>query len=157
MNYEEIKQTKKPVPVKYKTLWLNTIDGVASADRKSFAFNNLPLIQIRNKSILKINSITLSGAGLGSASNHNWTIKMQNIKFNQTSYFNSDNDNNPTIACINYDTNNSIQNGKYSLELTPQDINQPILHIVSDDGHGAIKNSQAIDFHVSICIEEYEL
>tara|TARA_R110002050_G_scaffold72374_2_gene155911 strand:- start:4606 stop:5058 length:453 start_codon:yes stop_codon:yes gene_type:complete len=149
MNYENIDK-----PIKYKTIWLNTNNAVASTDRKIFTFNELPLIQIRGNSILKINSITLSGAGIGSAPNHNWTIKMQNIKFNQTSYYNSDKDNNPTIACLNYDTNNSIQNGVYSLELIPQDINQTVIIIESDDGHGAVKNSQNIDFHIGLCIEE---
>jgi len=36
-----------------------------------------------------------------------------------------------------------------------QDIIQLGLHIQSDDGHGAIKNSQEIDFHVGLSIEEY--
>lgn len=142
---------------KYKVIWLNTNDAVASTDRKTFTFNNMPLIQARNRSILKVNSITLSGAGLSSAPDHNWTIKIQNIKFNQTSYYNSDGDNNPTIACINYDANNTIQNGNFALELTEQDINQPVLIVYSDDDHGLIKNSQIINMHIGIVIEEYDM
>ena len=69
----------------YKTIWLSTKDAVASTDRKEFKFNHLPLIKIiGNQNILKINSITLDGAGLSSAPNHNWTIKLKNIKYNQT-------------------------------------------------------------------------
>jgi len=142
---------------KYKVIWLNTNDAVASTDRKTFTFNNMPLIQARNRSILKVNSITLSGAGLSSAPDHNWTIKIQNIKFNQTSYYNSDGDNNPTIACINYDSNNTIQNGNFALELTEQDINQPVLIISSDDDHGLLKNSQIINMHIGLVIEEYDM
>lgn len=141
--------------VSYKTIWLNTSDAVADSERKKFVFNDLSLIQVRNKSFLKINSITLSGDGLSSASNHNWEVKLANVKINQPSYFNSDNNFIPTIAMINYDSNNSIQNGHLTLELEIQDIVQLALHIESDDGHGAIKNSQAIDFHIGICIEEY--
>lgn len=141
--------------VSYKTIWLNTSDAIADADRKRFVFNDLSLIQIRNKSYLKVNSITLSGAGLGSAPDHNWEIKLANVKINQPSYFNSDNNFIPTIAMLNYDANNSIQNGHLTLELENQDIVQLALHIESDDGHGAIKNSQAIDFHIGICIEEF--
>jgi len=141
--------------VSYKTIWLNTSDAIADAERKRFVFNDLSLIQIRNKSYLKVNSITLSGDGLSSAPGHNWEIKLANVKINQPSYFNSDNNFIPTIAMLNYDDNNSIQNGHLTLELENQDIVQLALHIVSDDGHGAIKNSQAIDFHIGLCIEEF--
>ena len=151
MNYEYINK-----PTICKTIWLNTDKGaVVSSGRTHFTFNDLPLIQIRGKSILKINSITLSGSGVSSASNHNWTIKLHNVKYNTTSYFNSDNDSAPTIACLNYDTHNSIQNGMYSLELVEQDIKQLVLQIESDDGHGAIKNSQPIEFHIGLCVEQY--
>lgn len=143
----------------YKTIWLSTLDSITSADRKEFKFNHLPLIKIiGNQNILKINSITLSGDGLSSAPGHNWTIKLKNIKYNQTLYFNSDKDTIPTIANINYDTNNSIQNGNLSLEIEKQDINEIILQITTHTGtseeHGAVKNSQNINFHLGICIEE---
>ena len=139
----------------YKTIWLSTKDAVASTDRKTFTYNSLPLIKvIGEKNILKINSITLSGNGLSSAPGHNWTIKLGRVKFNTSTYFNSDKNTTPTIAMINYDSNNSIQNGNLSLEIETQDINEIELHIESDDGHGAIKNSQEIDFHIGICIEE---
>jgi len=143
----------------YKTIWISTTDAVASTDRKTFTFNSLPLIKvIGEKNILKINSITLSGDGLGSAPNHNWTIKLGRVKFNTSTYFNSDKNTTPTIAQINYDSNNSIQNGNLSLEIEKQDINELVLQITTHTGttneHGAIKNSQAIDFHVGICIEE---
>ena len=141
--------------VSFKTIWLNTSDAIADADRKRFVFNDLSLIQIRNKSYLKVNSITLSGAGVGSASGHNWTIKLANVKINQPSYFNSDNNFIPTIAMLNYDENNSIQNGHLTLELESQDVVQLALHIEDEDGVGAIKNSQAIDFHIGLCIEEF--
>jgi len=141
--------------VSYKTIWLNTSDAIADADRKRFVFNDLSLIQIRNKSYLKINSITLSGDGLSSAPGHNWEVKLANVKINQPSYFNSDNNFIPTIAMLNFDDNNSIQNGHLTLELETQDIVQLALHVESDDGHGLIKNSQNIDMHISICVEEY--
>ena len=151
MNYENINTTTK-----YKTIWLNTDKGaVVSTDRKYFTFNDLPLIQIRGKSILKINSITLSGQGVSSASNHNWDIKLHNVKYNTSSYYNSDNQSSPTIACLNYDTNNSIQNGTFALELVEQDIKQIVLQIESDDNHGLIKNSQPINMHIGLCVEEH--
>lgn len=141
--------------ISYKTIWLNTTDAVVDAERKVFTFNDLPLVQIRNKSYLKINSITLSGDGLNSAPGHNWQVKLANVKINQTSYFNSDNNFIPTIAMLNYDQNNSIQNGHLTLELEQQDIVQLALHVSSDDDHGLIKNSQEIDMHIGLCVEEY--
>jgi hypothetical protein len=151
-NYKFIRK-----PVRCQNIWLNTEDATASSDRKFFTFNDLPLIQIRNHSVLKINSITLSGDGVSSATGHNWTIKLGNtIKHNTASYFISDNDSMPTIAMINYDQNNSIQNGTFALELEVQDIKQVVLKIESDDGHGAVKNSQDIEFHICLVIEEYE-
>jgi len=154
-NYKFIRK-----PVRCQNIWLNTKDGLVDSDRKFFTFNDLPLIQIRNHSVLKVNSITLGGDGVGSATGHNWTIKLGNtIKHNTTSYFNSDNDSMPTIAMINYDQNNSIQTGSFALELEQQDIKQVVLKITTHSGsseHGAVKNSQNIDFFICIVIEEYE-
>jgi len=146
------------IKTQYKTIWLSTKDATTSTDRKEFKFNHLPLIKIiGNQNILKINSITLDGAGVSSISDNNWTIKLKNIKYNQTLYFNSDKDTIPTIANLNYDTNNSVQNGNLSLEIEKQDINEIILQITTFTGsteHGAIINSENIDFHFGICIEE---
>ena len=143
-------------PIIYKTLWLSTTDAVVSDNRKVFTFNDMPLIQIRGKSILKVNSVTLGGSGIGSANNQNWTVKLKNVKFNQPSYFNSDKDTCPTIAKLNYDSNNSVQNGLLSLELVNQDINIITLVITSSDDHGAIEGSNNIDFHIGMCIEEFQ-
>ena len=148
MKYESIVS-----PVVYKTIYLNTNDSVASADRKIFTFNDMNLIQVRGtKSILKINSITLSGTGISSASNKLWTIKLKNVNYNHNCYFNSDKLTNPTIAHLNFDTNNSIQSNNFSLELSNQDINQPILEIFNDLGDGPTN----IDFHICLSLCEYE-
>jgi hypothetical protein len=143
----------------YKTIWLRTEDATTDSERIKFTFDKLPLIKIiGEKNILKINSITLSGDGLSSAPGHNWVIKLGNVKFNQTLYFNSDKDTTPTIAMINYDQNNSVQNGNLSLEVEKQDINQIILYITTHSGtatHGAIKNNQSINFHIGLVVCEY--
>jgi hypothetical protein len=59
---------------------------------------------------------------------------------------------------INYDQNNSVQNGNLSLEVEKQDINQIILYITTHTGtatHGAIKNNQSINFHIGLVVCEY--
>lgn len=93
-NYKSINK-----PIRYQNIWLNTTDALVNNNRINFTFNDLPLIQIRKHSVLKINSITLSGTGVASASAHNWTIKLNNVKYNTTSYFSSDNDSDPIIPC----------------------------------------------------------
>tara|TARA_R100000951_G_C2645710_1_gene182530 strand:- start:683 stop:1129 length:447 start_codon:yes stop_codon:yes gene_type:complete len=143
-------------PTRTQNIWLNTTDSLVDSERKIFTFNDMPLIQVRNHSVLKINSVTLSGTGVSSASAHNWTIKLNNVKYNTTSYFSSDNNSDPTIAMINYDTNNSIQTGSFALELEPSDIKQLVIKVKADDGHGLLKNSQNIDMHIGLTICEYD-
>lgn len=143
---------------KIKNIWLNTTDANVdnSAVRKIFGFYQLPLIQIKKKSILKVNSVTLSGAGHADATGHNWTIKLHNVMYNSASYYNSDKNANPTILCFNFDTKNSVQNGLFALELEPQDIINLELECFNEAGSGLIKNSNPFNIHLNILIEEIE-
>jgi len=143
---------------KIKNIWLNTGDANvdSSAVRKIFGFYQLPLIQIKKKSILKVNSVTLSGAGHADATGHNWTIKLHNVMYNSASYYNSDKNANPTILCFNFDTKNTIQNGLFALELEPQDIINLELECFNEAGSGLIKNSNPFNIHLNILIEEIE-
>jgi len=154
-NYKFIRK-----PIKCQNIWLNTENSLADSERKYFTFNDLPLIQVRNNSVLKINSITLSGAGITDATGLNWEIKLGNsVKYNNMCYFNSDNDSMPTIAMMNYDANNSIQNGSFALQISEQDVKQLVIKITTMAGSteiGAIKNSNNINFHIGLVIEEYE-
>ena len=150
----EINKKKEPV---YKNIWLRTIDAsVIGADRKTFTFNNIPIIQVRNNTILKVNSVTFYGDGVNHANDHNWTIKLDRIAYKKNYYFNSDRNNIPTIATINYDTKNSVQNGLMSLHLDNQDINEIVLFVESDDLHGLSKQSQNIDIDVCLVLCEYD-
>ena len=143
---------------KIKNIWLNTGDANvdSSAVRKMFGFYQLPLIQIKKKSILKVNSVTLSGAGHGDAGGHNWTIKLHNVMYNHASYYNSDKNANPTIVCFNFDAKHTIQNGLFSLELEPQDIVNLELECFNEAGTGLIKASGPFNIHLNILIEEIE-
>lgn len=141
---------------KCKNIWLNTPDATTTAGvRRFFTFYELPLIQIKKKSYLKVNSITLSGAGHSNATGHNWSIKLHNIHYNQDSYYNSDKVAEPTIACLNFDTKNTIHNGLFSLMLEPQDIINLKIEIFNEAGEGALK-THPIDFYINLLIEEYD-
>ena len=141
---------------KCKNVWLHTTDAITTTGvRRFFTFYELPLIQIKKKSYLKVNSITLSGAGHQNATGHNWCIKLHNINYNQDNYYSSDKVAEPTIACLNFDTKNTIQNGLFSLMLEPQEIINLTIEIFNEEGVGAIK-THPIDFHINLLIEEYD-
>jgi hypothetical protein len=146
---------------KSKYIWLNTnnstiANGGTDEVRRFFRFNNLPLIQIKKKSVLRVNSLTLSGAGHQEATGHNWEVKICNINYNQASYYNSDNFAEPTIAQFNFDSKNTIQNGFFKLELEPQDIQNIIIEVYNEAGEGLFKNLKIIDIHLGLIIEEIE-
>ena len=142
-----------------KNIWLNTNDVPTTAisnNRRFFTFYDLPLIQIKKQSYLRVNSVTLSGTGSLTAIDHNWTIKLHNLNYNSGAYFNSDKVAEPTIICFNYVTKNSVQNGLFSLELVPQDLNTLTLEIYNEIGEGAIKNTYNFNLHLNLIIEEIE-
>ena len=140
---------------KIKNIWLNTGDATTDATRKYFTFHGLPLIQIKKKSILKVNSVTLSGAGHQNASGHNWTVKLHNVAYNHASYYNSDKNATPTILCFNFDTKSTVQNGLFALELEPQDLINLEIECFNEEGTGLIKTNP-INIHLNIIIEEYD-
>jgi hypothetical protein len=145
---------------KCKNIWLNTTNCTIAnngtdAVRRFFRFNNLPLIQIKKRSFLRVSSISFSGGGHLDAGGHNWEVKLHNINFNQTSYYNSDNFAEPTIAQFNIDTKHLIQTGFFKLELEPQDIHTITLEVFNETGEGLLK-SQPINIHLGLIIEEIE-
>lgn len=146
---------------KCKSIWLNTTDstianGGTDGERRFFKFNQLPLIQIKNKTYLKVNSITLSGAGHTQATGHNWVVKIHNLNYNQSSYYNSDRMAEPTIAMFNFDAKQTIQNGLFCLELEPQEIIGMTLEVYNEIGEGLVKTAQPINIHLNILLEEAE-
>jgi hypothetical protein len=139
-----------------KNIWLNTPNGNTDSLRRVFTFFDMPLVQVKRPSVLKINSVTLSGAGHQDAKNHNWVVKLHNVNYNQSCYYNSDKNAIPTIVCFNFDEKNSIQNGLYALEIEPQDIQHWEIEVFREDGIGLLKGSNPIDLHMNIILEEIE-
>lgn len=142
-----------------KNIWLSSADCPASAitgTRRLFTFYDLPLIQIRKNSYLRVNSVTLSGVGSPQAIDQNWIMKLHNVGFNNQAYFNSDKTAEPTIINFNYDIKNSVQNGLFSLELLPQDINQLSIEIYSNVNAGASTSGGNFDFYINLIVEEIE-
>lgn len=141
-----------------KSIWLDTKNAVINSDRTEFTFNNLPVIQVRGDIChLKVNSISgSSSSGSNDYINHTFVIKLANVKYNHSYYFNADKNSIPTIADVMIDANKGFYLNNSVLTLTEQDINQLCLKIKTDDGHGLVKGGHEIDLYFNIIIEEYD-
>jgi hypothetical protein len=139
-----------------KSIWLDTKNATINADRTEFTFNDLPVIQVRGDIChLKVNSISgASTSGSNDYINHTFVIKLGNVKFNHSYYFNADKNSTPTIADVMIDANKGFHLNNSVLTLENQDINQLTLKIKTDDGHGLVKGGHDIDLYLNLIIEE---
>lgn len=145
----------------YKSIWLSTLDAVPDTARIEFVFNNLPLIQIRGESKMYVSSISVGGEGISDIIDHNLTVKLDNVKYSRTHYFNSDKLSIPTISNFTYSTQNTVQNGGFSLQIEEQDIHSLKLIAYTDsqgtvDSHGLVKNSKDVQLFINLIIESEE-
>lgn len=142
---------------RYKNIWLSSKNASLNTNRTKMTFDKLPLIQIRGqRCYMRVNSIAMDSQSAGNYTGHTWTLKVENVKFNNEYYFNSDKDAIPTIACFMIDSNQMVNNGMNSLMIEEQDINNISFSIISNDSHGLTKNSQEVNMYFNIIIEEYE-
>jgi len=141
---------------RYKSIWLDTKNAVVNADRTEFTFNNLPVIQVRGDIChLKVNSISgSSSSGSNDYINHTFVVKLENVKFNNSYYFNADKNSSPTIADVMIDANKGFHLNNSVLTLVNQDINQLCLKIKKEDGVGLFKGNHTIDLYFNLIIEE---
>jgi hypothetical protein len=141
-----------------KSIWLDTKNATKNTTRTEFIFNNLPVIQVRGDIChLKVNSISgSSSSGSNDYINHTFVIKLGNVKYNHSYYFNADNNSSPTIADVMIDSNKGFHLNNSVLTLPDQDINQLKLIIKKEDGIGLFKNAHTIDLYFNIIIEEYD-
>ena len=141
-----------------KSIWLDTKNATKNTTRTEFIFNNLPVIQVRGDIChLKVNSISgSSSSGSNDYINHTFVIKLGNVKYNHSYYFNADNNSSPTIADVMIDSNKGFHLNNSVLTLPEQDINQLRLNIKKEDGTGLFKGAHTIDLYFNIIIEEYD-
>ena len=146
----------------YKSIWLSTLDATPDDDRREFVFNNLPLIQIRGESKMYVSSISVGGEGQNDIIDHNLTVKLDNVKYSRTHYFNSDKLSIPTISNFNYSNKNTVQNGGFALQIEEQDIHTLKLIAYTDSqgtgnlSHGLIKNTKDVQLFINLIIESEE-
>lgn len=143
--------------VKCKTIWLDTRSATANTERSRFIFHNLPLIQIKKRSYIKVNSISFIPAV---SSLRNYLVKLVNIKFNRSCYYNSDGNAMPTLISYNQTSATNIHNGLYRLEIPPQDIINLEIDTADFSGRGLFEGAgtpgTVANFMLCIVIEEAE-
>lgn len=117
---------------KYTNIFLNTVNAVRSSDNRTFTFNNLPLIQIKKKSYLYVDTsstFNVSGSSI--------RVKITNLKYNKDTHY--------SLEPANYNTTDGIYLGIFTTiagqpemfytdiltELPPQDINTIVLELIS--------------------------
>ena len=132
----------------YKKIVLNTADAIASDTFRNYSFTKFNTISIKKPSYLKIDAVT---------TNFNnddvWTIKIDKIHYNKTSYYNSDLNGLPTILTKSFNGKSTTILDNVALELTPQNINEIVLRITKQDGSGLGSGILILD----ISIEEKEI
>lgn len=142
--------------VNYKTIYLDSENCVINAERNTLTFNNLPVIKVEGDiNFIRLDSVCMTSASAGNYTDHIWTIKLGNIKYNNKFYYNSDKNAIPTLGNVMIDTKAMVNNGLNNLVVDKQNINQIILYVNSSDNHGLIKNSQNIKMNISLIIEEH--
>lgn len=122
----------------YKKIILNTEDAIKSVGKAAsgtgnseFSFTNFNTISIKENSYLKIDAVSAD-----ISTDAIWTFKLDNISFNQSNYYNSDNDGTPTILTKCFNGKSSMMLDNIALELPPQDIVEFKLVILDQAGNG---------------------
>jgi len=142
--------------VNYKTIYLDSENCVINAERNTLTFNNLPVIKVEGDiNFIRLDSVCMTSASASNYTDHIWSIKLGNIKYNNKFYYNSDKNAIPTLGNVMIDTKMMVNNGLNNLVIDKQNINQIILYVNSSDNHGLQKNSQNIKMNISLIIEEH--
>ena len=137
----------------YRKIILNTDNAIikevgkatAATGNSEFTFKGFNTITVKENSYLKIDAVSAD-----ITSDAVWTFKLDNIFYNQNSYYNSDSEGTPTILTRCFNGKSSMMVDNIALVLPPQDINDFKLIILDENGNGI--NSAKIT--LEMCIEE---
>lgn len=138
----------------YKKIILNTEDAIKSVGKavsgtgnSEFSFTNFNTISVKENSYLKIDAVSAD-----ISTDSVWTFKLDNISFNQSNYYNSDNDGTPTILTKCFNGKSSMMLDNIALELPPQDIVEFKLIILDEAGNGI----SSAKISLELCIVEID-
>ena len=140
----------------YRKIILNTDNATIKEVGKAttgtgnseFTFTGFNSITIKENSYLKIDAVSAN-----ITSDAVWTFKLDNISYNQNSYYNSDAEGTPTILTICFNGKSSMTLKNTSLILPQQDVNSFKLIILDENGNGI--NTAKIT--LEMCIEDIDI
>ena len=135
--YNNIKQ--------YKKIILNTEDGETDSYYKCFKFRGFNSISITKPSYLKIDAVSAD-----ISTDAVYTFKLDNVKFNKSCYYNSDQNAIPTILTRCFNGKSSMMIDNYALKIEPQEITEIVLLITDEDNNGISSTKMRLE----LCIEE---
>ena len=131
----------------YKKIILRTEDAITNTDKTTFTYRGFNSISITKPSYLKIDAVSAN-----IITNEVWTFKLDNVKFNNGNYYNSDNNSVPTILTRCFNGKSSMMIDNFALEIVPQDITEFVLMITDEDGNGI----STAKMNIEMCIEEID-
>ena len=139
----------------YRKIILNTENATIKAVGKAtsgtgnseFTYTGFNTITVKENSYLKIDAVSAD-----ITTNAVFTFKLDNISYNQNSYYNSDADGTPTILTRCFNGKSSMMLDNIALVLPPQDINDFKLIILDESGNGI----DTAKISLEMCIEEID-
>ena len=131
----------------YKKIILRTEDAITNTDKTTFTYRGFNSITINKPSYLKIDAVSAN-----ITTDEVWTFKLDNVKFNNGNYYNTDNNSVPTILTRCFNGKSSMMIDNFALEIVPQDITEFDLMITDEDGNGI----STAKMNIEMCIEEID-
>jgi len=131
----------------YKKIILRTEDAITNTDKTTFTYRGFNSITITKPSYLRIDAVSAN-----IITNEVWTFKLDNVKFNNGNYYNSDNNSVPTILTRCFNGKSSMMIDNFALEIVPQDITEFVLMITDEAGNGI----NTAKMNIEMCIEEID-
>ena len=133
--------------LEYKKIILRTEDAITNTDKTTFTYRGFNSISITKPSYLKIDAVSAN-----ITTNSVWTFKLENVKYNNSNYYNSDKNSIPTILTRCFNGKSSMMVDNIALEIVPQDITEIILIITDESGNGI----NTTKMNIEMTIEEIE-
>jgi len=138
--------------LEYNKIILNTEDGIADTEKKTFTYRGFNSISITKPSYLKIDSVSAN-----IITDAVWTFKLDNVKYNVANYFNSDQNAIPTILSRSFNGKSSMMLDNVALEIVPQEITEFVLIITDESGNGIDTAKMNIEMSIEeINSEKYQ-
>ena len=133
--------------LEYKKIILRTEDAITNTEKTNFTYRGFNSITITKPSYLKVDAVSAN-----ITTDAVFTFKLDNVKYNNSNYYNSDKNSTPTILTRCFNGKSSMMVDNIALEIVPQDITEIILIITDENGNGI----DTAKMNIEMTIEEIE-